>query len=185
MQWFRVNMLSAARSWARLRSIPSRCVAADVVRAPGSWVHTLDAKLLHMGVSHQASWGVSRGASQSVIRRWLRHARIVLACLSLACQLFVLNSSPRNRDLTRLCAMAAAPQFAFLSPARRTAQKKRFLAPPQSHARTNRALEIANKVCVAQISTTHQLPHNCPTQSVCSITFHMRRRQSTTCCWIV
>ena len=32
-----------------------------------------------MGVSHPANWGVGRGASQSVIRRWLRHERVVLA----------------------------------------------------------------------------------------------------------
>ena len=88
--WFDVRysrLLSAAGLWARLLSIElsisSRCVAADVARdaaaSPRSWVHSLEAELLHMGVSHPANWGVGRGASQSVIRRRLRHVRVVLA----------------------------------------------------------------------------------------------------------
>ena len=106
------------RSWdssrcckkAREKKIKSRCVAADVARvaaaSPRSWVHSLEAELLHMGVSHPGNWGIGRGASHSL------SSGGGCASFSLACQRLVLNSSPRHRDFTRLCSSAAAPQFA-------------------------------------------------------------------------
>ena len=65
--WFDVRyfrLLSAAGLWARLLSIPGRCVAADVARVTtaslDSWVQTLEAELLDIRVSHPASSGPAR-----------------------------------------------------------------------------------------------------------------------------
>ena len=64
------------------RGAPTAAVqghARVATASPGSCFNSLAAELVDRGVSHPASWSVRPGVSQSVIRRWLRHARVVLA----------------------------------------------------------------------------------------------------------
>ena len=125
-----IRLVRAAGLWARLLSLPQGCFAGRLAhfadQHPSSWVSCVARDLSCAGVAHPVEWGVHSSCAQGVVKRWLRHAQLLLTGRSNATYASGLNhvdslqyscshtpSGSRCRVCTSLCIVATIKFIMF------------------------------------------------------------------------
>ena len=84
--WLGVNcirLLRLAGLWARLACLSGKCLAARMAQFASnvefSFINAAANELMSIGVAHPATWGIGPGTASSVVKRWLRHVKMVIS----------------------------------------------------------------------------------------------------------